>query len=78
MKPLPPIFAMCCLQGDRWLAVAPAEHEIRARTFDRTVADLVVSQVLRNPSRTEARWCVISDRPLCQVPPIFPVDAKSR
>jgi hypothetical protein len=35
MKPLPDMFAMCCVGGDRWLVVALSERTF-ARTFDRT------------------------------------------
>jgi hypothetical protein len=34
MKPLPDTFALQST-GDRWLVIAPAEHEFRARTYDR-------------------------------------------
>jgi hypothetical protein len=34
MTELPPVFAMCCVR-ERWLAIAPAEHDFRARTYER-------------------------------------------
>jgi hypothetical protein len=34
MIELPPTFAVHCVKG-RWLVVAPAEHEFRARTYER-------------------------------------------
>jgi hypothetical protein len=36
MKPLPSVFALCCFEGDRWLAVSPSDWSLAAgRTFER-------------------------------------------
>jgi hypothetical protein len=35
MKPLPPMFALNCLEGDRWLVVSPSDWPAGRRTFER-------------------------------------------
>ena len=60
-----------CVQGagDRWFAIAPADHEFRARTFERTEVQAPMTSGIRHEGVKDFRVfrSPLSRRPAAQI-----------